>query len=179
MQILYERSQTKSNFSLVPLRIAGGIVFTLTAKIDLSQEEQYLFNRYRFRDALLVDGDPIVILRKSLRSAIIICLPLWALISYFFAMDVATVVTVFAFAGLTFFYYDKLREHIYVRDLITGRSFQCFSIVELIEKEAYLIGVCGYLRQVLESCKHWGDRETIEIQPLSPDAAKEAVRKAS
>lgn len=177
MQIQYERSQSTSSFNLIPLRIAGGVVFSLWAKIDLSQEEQYLFNRYRFRDALLVEGDPFLIFKKAVRSAGLLSVPVFVALCYLFSIDIAVVVVTLLFTALTFAYYDQLREHIYVRDLINGRTFRCFSVVELIEKESYLLDVCGYLRQVLESAKHWEGREIIEVDALSPDAAKQIVLK--
>lgn len=179
MNILYKRSQTKSGFSLIPFRIAGGMVFTLRAKIDLSQEEQYLFDRYRFRDAVLIDGNPVAAVRKGIRYALLICIPVFAAVSVFWGLKMATAAVALLFVILTVFFYDKLREHIYVRDLLSGRSFQCFSVVELIEKETYLVEVCGYLRQVLESSQHWGGQQTIEVPALSPDAAKQAVSKGS
>lgn len=153
MQIQYERSQSTSSFNLIPLRIAGGVVFSLWAKIDLSQEEQYLFNRYRFKDAVLVEGDPLAIFKKSARSAGLLCVPVFAILSYLFGIGSAAVIVIFLFSVLTFAYYDRLREHIYVRDLINGRTFNCFSIVELIEKESYLISSAMHCTPHHSSCK--------------------------
>lgn len=177
MQIIYQRSQSNSSFSLVPLRIAGGIAFSLWAKIELSQEEQFLFDRYRFRDALLVEGDAFVALKRAARISIVITLVLGGAIAVFVNWHVAAVMSGIGFVGLTLAFYDRLREHIYARDLIDGRTFRCFSVIELIEKEWYLERVCGYLRQVLESARHWEDRETINIKALSRDAAKHVVLK--
>ena len=81
--------------------------------------------------------------------------------------------------GMTVVYFKTLREQIIVSDLLDGgRTFLCDSIVELIHKEAYLEGICEYLRQVLESAKHWHDREIIPIRPLDKEAAKQLILKA-
>ena len=53
--------------------------------------------------------------------------------------------------------------------------FCCDSIIELIQKEAFLEGISEYLRQVLESAKNWHDREVIPIKPLDKALAKQAV----
>ena len=83
--------------------------------------------------------------------------------------------TFFAFAGITGLYYNELRGNIYVRDLLHGRKFRCFSIVELIRKEDELLALSAYLRQVLESAKHWDGREVLEVPPLTPELAKQLV----
>ncbi|MCP4407600.1 MAG: hypothetical protein GY807_07540, partial [Gammaproteobacteria bacterium] len=76
-------------------------------------------------------------------------------------------------------YFKTLREQIVVSELMAGgRKFRCDSIVALIQKEAYVEGVCSYLRQVLESAKHWHDREVVGIPPLKKEEAKLAVLKA-
>lgn len=175
MQLTFQRSQAKSNFNLVPLRIAGGMMFRLRAKLDFSQEEQFLVDRYRLREAMLIEGEPFEVLRRAVRTSAIICVPIWGILGVILGWQIATVLLAFGFAGVVFWVYDQLREHIYVRDLMDGRSFQCFSIIALIEKEWYLRRICGYFRQVLESARNWDDRETIDIEALSPEAAKHVV----
>ncbi len=78
--------------------------------------------------------------------------------------------------AMTVVYFQQEREQINVNDLlVNGREFQCYSVVALIEKETAIINMASHLRQVLESAKHWNDREVIEIEPLDPALLKQAV----
>ncbi len=175
MRVLFSRKQTTATFTLVPLRVGAGVMFTLWAKADLSEEEQYLVNHYRFSDAILIEGDMFEELRKAFRVSLFLGMPFWLVVMLFTSWLNATVFTLFAVVLFTWYYYDRLRERIYVRDLINGRVFKCHSIVELVQKEAYLQFILSYLRQVLETAKHWDEQETIEILPLSKEEAKEAL----
>ena len=79
---------------------------------------------------------------------------------------------------MTAVYFRAMREQIVVAELTHGgRYFRCDSIVELIEKEAYLQYISQYMRQILESAKRWETREVIGIEPLEPEEAKKAVLK--
>ena len=65
---------------------------------------------------------------------------------------------------MTLVYFWHEREQITVSDLlINGRVFRCDSVVALIEKEAEIANMASHLRQVLESAKHWSDREVIPL----------------
>ena len=86
--------------------------------------------------------------------------------------------TLCAMLLFTFAYYNEIREHIYVRDLVHGRTFRCFSIIELIQKEEYLKGVSAYLRQVLQSAKHWDGQEVVPVPVLAPAEAKLMIAKS-
>lgn len=175
MQLLLERSQSHARFGLVPLRVGGGVMFTLWAKAELTEEEAALVRRYSFEDALLVAADPIAVLKQSIRTSailgVVLLLALWMLIGFLWAIYIALL----GFVILTAIYYNELREHIYVRDLIHGRRFRCFSIVALVQKEAYVTNICSYLRQVLETAKHWSGQEAVEVPQLDPAEAKQLV----
>ena len=177
MQLLFDREQVSSAlFSLVPLRIGSGVTFTLHAILELDPEEEALIKHFKFTKAPLVVSDPVEDLRQSIRPAsflgIVAFLILWIFASFSTAFGLAILV-VFA---MTIVYFKTLREQIIVSELLAGgRKFRCDSIVALIQKEAYLEYICGYLRQVVESAKHWHDREAIPIQPLNKEEAKQAV----
>jgi hypothetical protein len=179
MKLLLERGQVGSSlFSLVPLRIGSGVVFKLTAALELDAEEEALIARYNFASSPLVVSDPIDDLKQSFRPAAFLGLLAfivgWIVFSFTTAMTLAVAVTLV----MTAVYFRTLREQIIVSDLMAaGRSFRCESIVDLVKKEAYLQKVCSYLRQVIESAKHWGEREAIEIAPLSKDEAKRLIAK--
>nr|WP_295463825.1 hypothetical protein [Mesorhizobium sp.] len=180
MNLLLARDQKSAAlFSLIPLRIGSGVVFHLHAELELDQEEEVLIKKYRFAGAPLVLSDPIEDIKQAFRPALLLgflaFIVIWAIISFGVAVPLSILVTLV----MTAVYFKTLREQILVKDLLDGgRVFRCDSIVGLIEKEAFIEGICEYLRQVLESAKHWQDREAILIRPLDKREAKLAVLKA-
>lgn len=178
MNLLCERKQSSATFTLVPLQFGGGVMFTLWAKAEFEELEYELLQKYHFENALLIADDWTVTLRKSLKTSIWLGVVLWFVLFTFLSWSTSTTLTFFAILAFTAIYFNELREHIYVRDLVYGRTFRCFSIVELIHKEEYLKGLTMYLRQVLESAKHWGGREVVEIPTLSPNEARQLILKA-
>ncbi len=181
MNLLFSRDQKSASlFTLVPLRIGSGMMFHLNAELELDADERQLMMRYKFSNAPIVVSDPIDDLKKSIRPAAILGLVafvvFWWIGSFTTAMSLAILVTLV----MTVVYFKTLREQILVSDLLNGgRTFRCDSVVELIHKEAFLEGVCEYLRQVLESAKNWHDREIIPIKPMDKALAKEMVLRAS
>jgi len=192
MNLLLNRSQGYGSFSLIPLRIGAGTVFKLNATLEIDDEEDALFRKYRLMDTMIDEGDSRDTFARAMRSGMFLGLltfvalvvastlvdfrhPL-ARLSYFNMLAWSLVV----FVLMTGIYYRSLRETLSVRDLFHGgRTFRCDSVVDLIQKEAYLEGRCAYLRQLLESAKHWGEREVIPIKPLEKEEAKRAVLRAS
>lgn len=53
--------------------------------------------------------------------------------------------------------------------------FSCDRVVELTRKEAWLETVVSYLRQVMESAKHWGGTERHMIEPLPKDESRQVI----
>ena len=178
MNLLCERKQSSAPFTLVPLRFGGGVMFTLWVKSELDEEEQELLKKYDFEKALLIADDWVATFRRGLRSALVIGVLVWPVLLFLTNFGLATAVTVVGVLILTAIYYNELRGHIYVRDLIHGRKFRCFSVVELLQQEERLKFLATYLRQVLESAKHWDGREVVPIPPLSREDAKQLVLKA-
>lgn len=179
MKILYSRGQQAGAFSLVPLRIGTGVTFTLQAQLQLDQEEAALLKRYNLISAPLVYSDILDDLRSSFRPAMLLAslvlIVCWIVGQFLLGIGLAFLTV----PMMTFVYFTLLRENLTVNDLLSGgRIFYCHSVRDLIEKEAYLEGNCQYLRQLLESAKHWGDREAIDILPLDKEAAKQAVLQA-
>ena len=80
-------------------------------------------------------------------------------------------------AAAGYFYFDKNRETIFVSDLLHGRNFSCRSVIELARKEAWLETISAFLRQVMESAKHWDGTEAIPIAVLDKDVAKQIIIK--
>lgn len=177
MNLLFERRQKPGTITLVPLQFGGGPLFTLWAKAEFTEDEYELLKKYRFNDALLIADDWLAMLQRSFRTALVLGFVAWWVLFIFFSWTTSTTLTVLIVVALTAVYYNELREHIYVRDLVHGRTFRCFSIVELVHKEAYLKGISAYLRQVLEAAKHWGDREVVPVPALTPEEAKALIVK--
>lgn len=177
MNLLLNRDQhSAALFTLIPLRLGSGVMFKLHAELELDKEEQQLMQKYRFAKAPLVLSDPIDDLKNAFRPAALLGLVafvvFWILGSFSTATSLALLVTLV----MTVVYFKTMRELILVSDLLDGgRTFRCDSIIELIQKEAFLEGISEYLRQVLESAKHWHDREIIPIKPLDKALAKQLV----
>lgn len=177
MNLLLSRDQKSAAlFSLIPLRIGSGVMFHLRAALELEGNEEELIRKYRFANTPLVVSDPIEDIKMAFRPALILGFVTfvlsWFVLSFWSAVPLALVVTIV----MTVVYFRTLREQILVGDLMHGgRVFRCDSIVELIHKEAYLESIAEYLRQVLESAKHWGEREVVPIRPLPKAEAKLAV----
>lgn len=97
---------------------------------------------------------------------------LWMIVGFFTALPISFIVTCVMIA----IYFKTERQQILVSDLMNGgRKFRCDSIVVLVKQEAFLEEVSQYLRQLIETAKHWDDREVIHIKPLDKAAAKRAL----
>lgn len=177
MNLLLKRAQKPGTVTLVPLQFGRGPLFTLWAKAEFTEEEYELLLKYRFNDALLIAEDWLVILKRSVRTSLILGVAAWWILYMFLNWATATGLTMVLILALTALYYNELREHIYVRDLVHGRTFRCFSIVELVQKEDYLKVIAAYLRQVLETAKHWDGQEVVPVPTLTPTEAKALVAK--
>ena len=151
--------------------------FKLWAKIELEAEEQTIVDHYHFDKAVLIDSDQPELLKKSSYVALAACVG--ASIFFFTLMSLSGAVFFGLIAGVAagYLYFDKNRETIFVRDLLHGRNFSCRSVIELARKEAWLETVSAFLRQVMESAKHWDGTESIPIKALDKDVAKQMIIK--
>lgn len=182
MKSLYQRTQNR-------IQLTNGIgrtTFKLNVRVQLDEEETSLVNRYNLRDAIIIDSQQPALIRNALIMGLVIGL-LGFLTVFFislFNMSYRSPISPFmagvlgglVFTGLgAFFYYHLRRKTIYFRDLLAGRTFRCRSVVDLVEKEAWMDRVLSYLRQVIETAKHWGDAEVKEVEALPPEEAKKAI----
>ncbi len=179
MNLLFNRDQKSASlFTLVPLRIGSGVMFHLHAELELDEEEKQLMQKYGFAKAPLVVSDPIDDLKMAFRPALLLGIIAFIVMWILGSASTALTLSMLVILIMTVVYFKTMREQILVSDLLGGgRTFRCDSILALIQKEAYLEWVSEYLRQVLESAKHWHDRETIPIKPLNKADAKQAVLK--
>ena len=181
MNLLLKRDQKGAAFfSLIPLRVGSGIIFHLNAELELDAEERRLLETYKFTRAPLVVSDTLDDIKNAFRPALLLGLVSFVFLWFVARFGTALGLSMLVVVTMTIIYFKTLREQIIVSDLLSGgRTFRCDSIVELIHKEAFLERICEYLRQVLESAKHWDEREIVVIHPLDKAAAKRAVLKAS
>jgi hypothetical protein len=164
MKLLFKREQTPGQ--------VGKVRFQLWGKVELDEAESEIVKRYKFDDAVLIEA----VQPGLVRNTILIAVGVFVVVFGFAATAIGT--TASFVAGLVggvaagYFYFDKKRETIYVKDLIHGRYFSCPSVIELARKEAWLETVVSFLRQVMESAKHWDGAETLDVEALPKDEAK-------
>jgi len=167
MDLLFRREQTSGDLTRVNFKLWG--------KIELDEEEQALVARYEFDKAILI----AVVQPRLLRQAAMIGgLAFFVSLLVFGAMlglSLGLFIALAAGIGTAIWWFNEKRETIYVRDLLHGRHFTCDSVVELARKEAWLTTVVSYLRQVMESAKHWDGTERHVIEPLPKDQAREVI----
>ncbi|MEQ9180241.1 MAG: hypothetical protein RIF44_16235 [Nitratireductor sp.] len=128
----------------------GRVSFKLWGKIELNEDEQAIVKRYRFDDAVLIEAIQPTLIRNTLLVAL-------------------------AAGGVGYWYFNEKRETIFVKDLLHGRHFTCPSVIELARKEAWLSHVVAFLRQVMESAKHWDGTQRHEVEPLPKDEARQVI----
>ena len=163
MNLLFKREQTDG--------MTGKVTFRLWAKTELDEDEQHIITRYRFEYAKLIDVLQPFLLRNAILIGVVVSVAVMVL--FFGAgFQLALALGVVGGGGAGYFYYDHNRETILVSDLIHGRYFACDNVIDLSRKEAWLAMVVSFLRQVMESAKHWDGTETIPIEALSKQEAK-------
>lgn len=187
MNLLFKRSQSSGAGGVADamgVPVPGGIPgvgprpkFKLWAKVELEPDEQKVIDHYHFDKYILIDSIQPDLLRFTAYVAgatlVVSFMIFWTMAK----SDTAAFLAVLAAGGAAYFYYDKHRETIFVRDLLHGRYFSCKSIIELARKEAWLETVTAFLRQVMESAKHWDGTETIKVPVLDKEEAKRIVIK--
>lgn len=173
MELLFKREQNSG--------LSGRITFMLWAKLELSPDEQALVDRYNFDATALIAVDEDKLKQKSIRIGVVVAMIAAALISAGSTTDITNTLLVSAFIGAAsgYWYMNEKRQSIFVKDLLIGRTFKCFSVIELAKEEAWLQGACGVFRQVMESAKHWDGVERHTIDPLPKERAKELILRAA
>ena len=170
MELLFRREQTTGKI--------GRVNFKLWGKVELSEEEQALVTRYRFDEAVLI----AILQPNLLRQAGLI-----GLLAFFVAAPILTAMAglmgpllgIGAGVGAAYWWINEKRETIFVRDLLHGRNFTCDSVIELAKKEAFLTNTVSFLRQVMESAKHWDGTERHTIEPLPKDEARQVILRSA
>lgn len=166
MNLLFKREQTSGELTRVRFKLWG--------KIELDAEEQGLIDRYNLDDAMLIEVLQPDLLRKAIYVGIAATIGAAVILPFIFG-GFGAVLCLAAGIGAGWWYANEKRETIYVRDLMHGRHFKCDSVVDLARKEAWLATVVSFLRQVMETAKHWDGTESQKIEPLPKDEARQVI----
>lgn len=172
MELLFKREQTPGKLSRVNFKLWG--------KLEVSEDEQALINRYRFDESVLIGSDDSELLRKAIKLGAGVFVVAALMFTYMLSSGTMGFLGgVAAGVGAGYWLMNEKRETIFVKDMLHGRNFTCDSVVELAKKEAWLEGACGVFRQVMESAKHWDGVERHTIEPLPKEQAKELILRAA
>lgn len=168
MELLFKREQTAGNI--------GRINFKLWGKLEVTDDEQALVDRYRFDESILIGEDDTEHLRGAIKRGVVagVVVTILTIFTGFMALLIGAAAGV----GVGYWYLNEKRETIFVKDMLHGRNFKCASVVELAKKEAWLDNACIVFRQVMESAKHWDGVERHTIEPLPKDEAKDLILRA-
>jgi len=169
MDLLFKREQTPGKLARVQFKLWG--------KIELEEEEQKLLDRYGFHEAVLIAAIQPLLIRMTLYVAGGTFFVSGAIFNLVFSVGFSLLLAIAAGIGAGYWYFNEKRETIFVKDLLHGRYFSCSSVVELARKEAWLETVVAFLRQVMESAKHWDGTERHTIEALPKDEARQVILK--
>lgn len=169
MELLFKREQTTGKLNRVAFKLWG--------KLEISEDEQALINRYRFDEAVLIGSDDSHLMRGAVKRGIVVFV-LASLVFSLVAGMLGPLLGAAAGVGAGYWYINEKRETIFVKDMLHGRNFTCDSVIDLAKKEAWLEGACALFRQVMESAKHWDGVERHTIEPLPKEQAKELILRA-
>jgi len=169
MELLFRRKQTPGK--------VRSVSFKLWSKIEFDAEEQEIVKRYRFGEAVLIAALQPDLMRKTVLMSFGIFVVAYLIFSSFAGFMGGIILGLIAAGGFGYWYINEKRETIFVKDLIHGRDFTCDSVVELARKEAWLGTIVSFLRQVMESAKHWDGTERLTVKPLPKDEARQVILK--
>ena len=168
MELLFKRNQSKPGIK---------VKFKLWAKVELEEDEKTIVNRYNFNDSVLIAAVQENLIRNTIIVGVVVFVVASFLLSNLFGFGLSVTLGLLAGIGAGYYFFNEKRETIFVRDLIHGRYFSCDSVVDLARKEAWLHVVVGFLRQVMESAKHWDGTEHHTVEPLPPEEARQVIIK--
>ncbi len=169
MELLFKREQTAGKLSRVTFKLWG--------KLELDADEQALVKRYRFDQAILLEELQPTLIRNAGILGIIAGGIAYLILDLILPNSFALLLGLAAAAGVAYWHYNEKRETIFVRDLLHGRHFTCHTVLELAHKEAWLEAITSFLRQVMESAKHWDGTEKITIEVLPKNEARQFILK--
>ena len=168
MKLLLKREQSQKSI--------GRIAFKLWCKIEPEEEEQNLIDKYQFHNAVLTGEFQEGLFKQTAMMSAGVWLVVTLAVSIMANMQVGAFIGLIAAVGFGYWWINEKRDVIMVKDLLHGRNFKCDGVIDLAKQEAELEGMSNILRQVLEGCKHWDGTETINIDPLPKEQAKQLIQ---
>jgi len=165
MKIIFKREQTQG--------IIRKVWFQLWCELELEEEERAVLRHYRLDKSILIFFHMEGLLRNSLIFGLIASIPAFFIFGYFVGRDGGMWLAFFFGIFAAWLFYDYFRETIYVNDLIHGRHFKCYTVTQLATREELLKQLIAYLKQVMETCKHWDGNQVFDV----PEFDQEMTRK--
>lgn len=164
MKILMRHQQTQGLFRSVRFKLWG--------KVELEGDEQKIIDRYDFRHAVLVDDLIDGLTKWSFIVGLVAMVPAFFMWAGFLGRQIGTPLAIVTGAFIGWFFYDRLRETVYVKDLLHGRNFRCKSIIDISIKEQRLRDMVALLRSVMESAKHWDGTQILDVPQHDPETSR-------
>ncbi|MDG2001778.1 MAG: hypothetical protein P8J20_00445 [Novosphingobium sp.] len=170
MDLLLKREQTRN--------LTGRIVFRLWAKTEMGEDERALIDRYDIAESYLLVSDDFLHLKWAVILGLVTFFVTGGIMVTLDAPEPGFVVALIAGVAVGYWWINEKRETIVMRDMLHGRRFKCRSVIDLAKKEAMLENACIFLRQVVETAKHWDGVETCPVPVLAKDEAKALIVRA-
>ena len=167
MELLFKREQSSGKIAKVAFKLWG--------KIELTDDETTIAKRYHFQDTILIYQPSPGLGRQSFFVGVLAAVVAGYLGSSIFGDVFGIIFAILGGLGVGQWYYHNNRETIFVKDLLHGRYFSCESVVQLAKQEAFLGNAVSFLRQVMESAKHWDGTETVDVPVLPKDEARQFI----
>jgi hypothetical protein len=155
MQLLIRRGQRRG--------LGGKPVFDLWVQFELTLEEQGLIHKYGIQKFVLSHGNVKLDIIKAVIYAWLLSLIVFIIASISIGIGDGMRLSFLMLTIGSFVIYHHIRETIKVKDILTGRSFACSSVLALIEKEENLKMIANAFRRLLEAMKTWGGKEVITL----------------
>ncbi|MES9856590.1 MAG: hypothetical protein ABW166_08320 [Sedimenticola sp.] len=131
-----------------------------------------MVDRYQFDQAVMIEVVQPSLLKTTALLSVGVFVLTFVVFSGIWNSDADLGLALFVAGAFGYWYFNEKRETIFVKDLLHSRNFKCDSVVELARKEAWLTTVVSFLRQTMESAKHWDGTQAISIEPLPKDEAR-------
>ena len=167
MELLFKRKQTSGKLTRVSFKLWG--------KVELDADEDEIVRRYRFDQAVLIEAIEPELARRATFVGFVVFALVFGFIYLIGNTWMGFLAGAIAGSVSGYWYLHNNRETVFVKDLLHGRHFTCDSVVDLARKEAWLTLITEYLRQVMESAKHWDGTEYRHIRPLPKEEAREVI----
>lgn len=168
MKILFRRAQART-------LILKRVCFGLWCELELTEEEKGVIKHYGFDQAILYFQPWTHLIRPALAWGAFTAFISFFLFGFFLGRAIGGTLAIVVFAFTVWFYIDRWREIIWVKDVIHGRDFRCYDVTGLVLKERKLEELCGYFRDMMENAKNWDGNQIYEVPPFDAEMARKRI----